>query len=130
MKNRTNYLSGSKYENSIGFSRAVKVGNIITVAGTAPIGEDGKTAGINDVAVQTERCLEIIKAALEQAGASLSDVVKTRIFMTNVEDWEKAGVVHGKYFSDIKPATIFMEVSRFISSEWLVEIEAEAIISE
>jgi enamine deaminase RidA (YjgF/YER057c/UK114 family) len=120
--------SGSKYEPRIGFSRAVRVGNVVSVAGTAPIGPDGKTAGPGDPAAQTRRCLEIIRAALEVAGASMADVVRTRIFMTRIGDWEKVGEVHGEFFREIRPASTMVQVDRLIDPEWLVEIEADAVI--
>lgn len=122
--------SGSPYEPTIGFSRAVRAGNIVSIAGTAPIGPDRKTVGLGDPAAQARRCFEIIQAALEEAGASLSDVVRTRTFMTDIDDWEAVGAVHGEFFSDVRPASTMIEVSRFIDPEWLVEIEADAIINK
>src|SRR5574340_1429345 len=91
--------SGSPYEPRLGISRAVRSGRIIAVAGTAPIGPDGKTVGIGDAAAQAQRCIEIVSNALEQAGASLSDVIRTRILLTRIEDWEQVGLVHGEFFS-------------------------------
>jgi enamine deaminase RidA (YjgF/YER057c/UK114 family) len=120
--------SGSPYEPRLGISRAVRVGNIVSLAGTAPIGPDGKTAGVGDAAVQARRCIEIIRAALEQAGAGLRDVTRTRILLTNIEDWERVGQVHGEYFGQIRPANTVMQVTRFIDPDWLVEIEADAVI--
>lgn len=120
--------SGSPYEPQIGFSRAVRVGNIISVAGTAPIGPDRHTVGVGDPAAQTRRCLEIIRAALEEAGASLNDVIRTRIFLTRIADWEKVGEAHGEFFRDIRPASTMVQVARLIDPEWLVEIEADAFI--
>lgn len=120
--------SGSPYEPRLGISRAVRAGNIVSVAGTAPIGPDGKTAGIGDAAVQARRCIEIIRAALEQAGASLRHVTRTRILLTNIEDWERVGQVHGEYFGEIRPVNTLMQVTRFIDPDWLVEIEADAVI--
>jgi len=120
--------SGSPFEAKVGFSRAVRVGNIITVAGTAPIAEGGKPAAPGDPAGQTRRCFEIIRAALERAGASLSDVVRTRVFLTRIEDWQAVGAVHGEYFRDIRPANTVVQVTRFIDPEWLVEIEADAVV--
>jgi enamine deaminase RidA (YjgF/YER057c/UK114 family) len=125
---RKNVSSGSPYEARLGISRAVRSGTIIAVAGTAPIGPDGKTAGVGDAAVQARRCLEIIRAALEQAGASLSDVIRTRILLTRIEDWERVGAVHGEFFGAIRPASTVMQVTRFIDPDWLVEIEADAVI--
>ncbi len=122
--------SGSPYEPKIGISRAVRVGPIITVAGTAPIGADGRTVGQGDPAAQARRCLEIIAAALEAAGASLSQVVRTRILLTRIEDWQAVTSVHGAFFRDIRPANTVMQVSRFIDPEWLVEIEADAVVDD
>jgi len=127
---RRRVSSGSPYEPKIGFSRAVRVGNIISVSGTAPIGPDGETVGPGDPAAQARRCLEIIKNALEEAGASLSDVVRTRTFLTNIDDWEAVGSVHGEFFRDVCPASTMVEVSRFIDPDWLVEIEADAVIDK
>jgi len=124
---RIRVSSRSPYESTIGFSRAVRVGNLIAVSGTAPIGSDRKTMGPGDPAVQARRCLEIIQTALEEAGASLSDVVRTRTFLTNIDDWESVGAVHGEFFKDVRPASTMVEVSRFIDPDWLVEIEADAV---
>jgi len=121
--------SGSPYEPIVGFSRAVRVGDFVSVGGTAPIGNDGKTAAPGDPAGQTRRCFEIIQTALEKAGAELKNVVRTRIMLKNIEDWEAVARVHGKYFQEIRPASTIVQVSRFIDSEWLVEIEADAVIS-
>ena len=122
--------SGSPYEPRLGISRAVRSGQMIAVAGTAPIGSDGKTVGIGDPAAQARRCIEIISNALEQAGASLSDVIRTRILLTCIEDWERVGLVHGEFFGTIRPANTVMQVTRFIEPEWLVEIEADAVIDD
>jgi enamine deaminase RidA (YjgF/YER057c/UK114 family) len=120
--------SGSPYEPHIGFSRAVRAGNFVAVAGTAPIGPDRKTVGAGDPAAQARRCLEIIQAALEEAGASLEDVIRTRVYLTRIEDWEAVGLVHGEFFGDIRPASTMLQVARLIEPEWLVEIEAEAVV--
>lgn len=127
---RQNVSSGSKYEPVIGFSRAVRVGNTIAVGGTAPIGADGKTAGVGDVAAQTRRCLEIIRTAIENAGGKLEDVVRTRIFLARAEDWEAAGRAHGEVFGAIRPASTMAVVKALLDPEWLVEIEADAIVEE
>jgi enamine deaminase RidA (YjgF/YER057c/UK114 family) len=121
--------SGSPFEPTIGFSRAVRTEAHVFVSGTAAIGADGKTVGIGDAAAQARRVLEIIKGALEDAGASLSDVVRTRIFLAHMEEWETVARVHGEVFSDIRPATTFVEVNRFINPDWRVEIEADAVIA-
>ena len=104
------------------------VGPIITVAGTAPLGPDGRTVGRGDATVQARRCLEIIAAALEGAGASMGQVVRTRILLTQIEDWQAVAAVHGEFFRDIRPVNTIMQVSRFIDPEWLVEIEADAVV--
>ena len=127
---RMHVSSGSPYEPRIGISRAVRAGSVVTVAGTAPLGPDGRTLGQGDPAAQARRCLEIIAASLKEAGASLHDVVRTRILLTRIEDWEAVAMVHGEFFHDIRPANTVMQVSRFIDPEWLVEIEADAVVDE
>jgi enamine deaminase RidA (YjgF/YER057c/UK114 family) len=120
--------SGSPYEPKVGISRAVRVGPIITVAGTAPLGPDGRTVGHGDAGAQARRCLEIISAALEKAGASMANVVRTRILLTRIEDWQAVAAVHGEFFRDIRPVNTIMQISRFIDPDWLVEIEADAVV--
>jgi enamine deaminase RidA (YjgF/YER057c/UK114 family) len=127
---RQHVSSGSPYEPRLGISRAVRSGRIIAVAGTAPIGPDGKTVGNGDPAAQARRCIEIIRNALEQSGANLSDVIRTRILLTRIEDWKSVGQVHGEFFGNIRPANTVMQVTRFIDSDWLVEIEADAVIED
>jgi enamine deaminase RidA (YjgF/YER057c/UK114 family) len=122
--------SGSPYEPIIGFSRAVRVGGIIAVGGTAPIGVDGKTVGVGDPALQTKRCFEIIEQALKEAGAGLKHVVRTRTFLTDVSQWEAIGRVHGEIFGSIRPASTMVQVTGFLDPEWLVEIEADAVIGD
>jgi enamine deaminase RidA (YjgF/YER057c/UK114 family) len=122
--------SGSPFEPVIGFSRAVRAGSIVSVAGTAPIGPDRKTVGVGDPGAQARRCLETIAAALEQAGAELRHVVRTRILLTRIEDWEAVGAVHGEFFREIRPANTTMQVSRFIDPDWLVEIEVDAVVDD
>ena len=122
--------SGSPYEPKVGISRAVRVSTFVTVAGTAPLGPDGRTVGHGDAAAQARRCLEIITAALESAGASLRSVVRTRILLTRIDDWEAVAAVHGEIFRDIRPANTVMQVVRFIDPEWLVEIEADAVVDD
>jgi enamine deaminase RidA (YjgF/YER057c/UK114 family) len=120
--------SGSPFEREIGFSRAVRVGAVIEIAGTAPIGADGATACPGDVYGQTKCCLEIMAQALRDAGAELRHVTRTRIMLMDMSTWRDAARAHGEMFADIRPACTFVEVSRFIDPEWLVEIEASAVI--
>ena len=119
--------SGSPYEPKVGISRAVRVGSIIAVSGTAPL-LDGKTIGKGDPAAQARRCLDIIKEALERAGSSLDQVVRTRTLLTRIEDWQAVAAVHGEYFGAIRPANTIMQVTRFIDPDWLIEFEADAVI--
>jgi enamine deaminase RidA (YjgF/YER057c/UK114 family) len=120
--------SGSPYEPQIGISRAVRVGPVVAVSGTAPLGPDGRTVAVGDPAGQARRCLEIIKQALERAGASLDQVVRTRTLLTRIEDWQAVGSVHGEFFGAIRPANTVMQVSCFIDPDWLVEFEADAVV--
>ena len=122
--------SSSPYEPEIGFSRAVRVGNIVAVSGTAPIAPDGSTAAKGDAAAQMRRCLEIVRSALESAGASLDDVIRTRTFLARITDWRAVGKVHGEYFRHTRPASTMVQVARFIDPEWLVEIEADAVVPD
>lgn len=127
---RRNVASGSPYEPIIGFSRAVRVDNMIVVGGTAPIGVDGKTVGIGDPAEQTRRCLEIIRAAIESAGGRMEDVVRTRMFLTRPEDWELVGRVHGEVFGGIRPASTMAVVKALLDPDWRIEIEADAVVAD
>jgi enamine deaminase RidA (YjgF/YER057c/UK114 family) len=124
---RTLTSSGSPLESQIGFSRAVRVGHVLAVAGTAPIAPDGSVAAPNDVYGQTLRCLEIIANAIDDAGMRLDDVIRTRIMLTNIDSWREAARAHGEYFAAIKPACTFVEVARFIDPGWLVEVEADCV---
>ena len=121
--------SGSPYEPKVGISRAVRVGSIIAVSGTAPL-LDGKTVGKGDPAAQARRCLDIIKEALERAGSSLDQVVRTRALLTRIDDWQAVAAVHGEYFGAIRPANTIMQVTRFIDPDWLIEFEADAIVED
>jgi len=127
---RQNISSGSRFEKPIGFSRAVRIGKIISVSGTAPIAEDGTTAYPNDLFKQTKRCIEIMKAAIIDAGGRLEDVIRTRIYLKDILKWEQAARAHGEYFSEIKPASTFVEVKGFIKADWLVETEADCVLSD
>jgi len=127
---RNNISSGSPLEKPIGFSRASRIGNVIAVAGTAPIGEDGNTAFRGDVYNQTRLCLEIMQKAIEDAGGQLNDVIRTRIMLTDIEKWEDAARAHGEFFSEIRPACTFVQVSGFIKKDWLVETEADCIMEK
>ncbi len=128
--NRTNYASGAKWEDIVGYSRAVKMGNIVEVTGTVAVDEQGKIAGAGNAYEQTKYIIQKIEKVLHQAGAKLSDVVRTRMFVTNISLWEEYGRAHGEFFKTIKPCTTLVEVSKLISPEYLIEIEATAIISE
>ncbi len=116
-------------EKPIGFSRASRIGNIIAVAGTASIGPDAQTVGLGSVYEQTKYCIQIMKKAIEEAGGTLQDVIRTRIMLVDRTTWEEAAKAHGEFFSDIRPACTFVEVKGFINQEWLVETEADCVIS-
>ncbi len=125
---RRRVSSNSPLEPVIGFSRAVRIGDFVCVSGTAPIGDDGQSLFLGDMAGQTRACFGIAKQSLAQLGASLHNVIRTRIMLTDASRWKEAAEVHGEFFSDIMPACTFVEVKGFINKEWLVEVEVDAVV--
>jgi enamine deaminase RidA (YjgF/YER057c/UK114 family) len=128
MSIRKSVSSGSPFESSVGFSRAVQIGDVIAVSGTAPLGPDGKTVTPGDAASQARRCFEISIAALAELGAGPGDIIRTRMMLTRIEDWEVVARVHGEFFGEIRPASTIMQVSTLIDPEWLVETEMDAVV--
>lgn len=130
MSDRKRISSGSPYESLFGFCRAIRVGDVIKIAGTAPIGPDGKTVGPGDPAAQARRIFQIWEEALGKLDASLNDVVRTRMYLTRIDDWEAVGKAHGEFFADVRPVSTLVQVAKLIDPDWLVEFEAEAIVSD
>ena len=130
MSKRQNISTGAPWESIVGYSRAVRVGSHVAVSGTAPVGDNGEVVGVGDAYVQAKRCIEIIEQALKDAGSGLGEVVRTRMFVTDISQWEAIGRAHGEAFGDIRPATAMVEVSQLIDPDMIVEIEADAIIGD
>jgi enamine deaminase RidA (YjgF/YER057c/UK114 family) len=130
MGTRKNIHSGAPWESKAGYCRAVRVGPHIMVSGTAPVGKDGEVVGVGDIYAQAKRCIEIIAAALAEAGAGLDDVVRTRMFVTDIEQWSAVARAHQEAFGNVTPATTMVEVSKLIDPAMLVEIEADALLED
>ena len=128
MTDRRTVSTGSPYEPVVGISRAVRIGQQVAVAGTAPLSPEGKTMHAGDAAAQAKRCFEISMEALRQLGAKPEHVIRTRILLTRIEDWERVARVHGEFFGDIRPVNTIMQVASFIDPDWLVETEVDAVI--
>ncbi|MAQ63362.1 MAG: hypothetical protein CMA48_03490 [Euryarchaeota archaeon] len=129
MSDRSNYSSGAPWESIAGYSRAVRIGNIIEVAGTTAVDTEGQVVGAGDISKQTDYIFNKIKNALNDAGSKMSDVIRTRMYLTDINDWETVARVHGDIFSDIKPVSTLVEVSGLIDEELLIEIEVSAVVS-
>ena len=129
MNERQLISNGNPMEEIVGFSRAVRVGPFIAVGGTAPVDANGKTVGTGDVYAQTKQCFEIIKSALENAGSGLHDIVRTRVILTDIDNWKEAIEARKQYCKDSRPVDTIMAVNRFVNPEWLVEIEVDAVVS-
>lgn len=129
MSHRTNYSSGSKWEDIVGYSRAVKVGNVVEVTGTVASGDDGNVVGKDDAYAQTKYIYQKIEKVLQQAGAGMKDVVRVRMFVTDISRWQEYGKAHSEFFKEIKPCNTMVQVSALIEPDYLIEIEATAILS-
>ena len=130
LSDRSNYSSGAPWESIAGYSRAVRVGNIIEVAGTTAVDTEGQVVGAGDISKQTDYIFNKIRNALNDAGSKMSDVIRTRMYLTDINDWETVARVHGDFFSDIKPVSTLVEVSGLIDEELLIEIEVSALVSD
>ena len=130
MNSRRLISNGNPMEEIVGFSRAVRVGPFIAVGGTAPVDDDGKTMGVGDVYLQTKRCFEIIKSALEDAGSGLQDIVRTRVILTDIDTWKEAIEARKLYCKTARPVDTIMAIDRFVNPEWLVEIEVDAVVPD
>ena len=130
MSDRSNYSSGAPWESIAGYSRAIRVGNIIEVAGTTAVDTEGQVVGAGDISEQTDYIFNKIRNALNDAGSKMSDVIRTRMYLTDINDWETVARVHGDIFSDIKPVSTLVEVSGLIDKELLIEIEVSAVVSD
>jgi len=126
---RTNYSSGAKWEDIVGYSRAVRIGNLVEVTGTVAVDENNQLVGGSDAYEQTKYIIQKIEGVLQKAGASIKDVVRTRMFVTDIARWEEYGKAHGEFFSSIKPCTSMIEIKGLIAPEYLIEIEATAVIA-
>jgi len=125
---RQHVFTGSPYESRIGLSRAVRAGRWVAVSGTAPLGPDGKTTGHGDPRAQARRCFQIIRESLEKLGAGLPDVVRTRIYLTDIRHWEAVAEVHGELFHEVRPVSTVVQVAAFVDPDWLIEVEADAVV--
>ena len=130
MSVRSNYSSGAPWESIAGYSRAVRVGKVVEIAGTTAVNSDGQIIGVGDIGVQTEYIFKKIDNVLKEAGSNMSDVIRTRMYLTDINDWEIVARIHGDIFSDIKPVSTLVEVSGLIDEELLIEIEASAVVSD
>jgi enamine deaminase RidA (YjgF/YER057c/UK114 family) len=127
---RKHVFTGSPYESWLGISRAIRAGHSIAISGTAPLGPDGKTVGHGDPEAQARRCFEIVRESLEKLGAGLADVVRTRIYLTDIRHWEAVARVHGDLFHDVRPVTTVVQIVAFVDPDWLIEVEADAVVQE
>jgi enamine deaminase RidA (YjgF/YER057c/UK114 family) len=130
MRGRKRVFTNSPYEDKLGVCRAVRAGSWVAVSGTAPLGPDGTTVARGNPAAQARRCFEIVRSAIEELDGTLSDVVRTRILLTRIADWKAVAAVHGEFFGDVRPVTTIVQVGAFIDPDWLVEVEADALVRD